>query len=283
MRRRWIDREERGRLRHLLVAVLGDLEEPARIPLREGAEEEVARRPVGAADQPPVRRGRPDERGRGDEPEGDANRDERRGGPEQGCQRCRTSVRRRRSARSRAVLLRVMFRRASRGRSAARPGSSTLRCSSPARAAACSALDLDAGDRAARREEIDHGRLDAGADIEDAPGLSDRGERRRRDVAHVDVVARLPAVAEDLRCTRLPRSRPKKIATTPASPCGVLPRAVDVAEPKRDMLRPVQAVIGREVLLATELGRAVRRERLARRRPRARESCARRRSRLRSS
>ena len=76
-----IDREEGGGLRHLLVAVLRDLEEPAGIPLREGAEEEVARRPVGVADQAPVRSGRPDERGRRAEPEGDADRDERRGGP----------------------------------------------------------------------------------------------------------------------------------------------------------------------------------------------------------
>ena len=76
-----IDREERGRLRHFLVAVLRDLEEPACIPLREGAEEEVARRPVGAADQAPVGRGRPDDGGRCTQPERDANRDERRGRP----------------------------------------------------------------------------------------------------------------------------------------------------------------------------------------------------------
>ena len=77
---RRVDGEERGRLRHLLVAVQRDLQEPACVPLRERLEEVVAEGAVRVADQPPLRRGRPDQRGRGAQPEGDADGDERRGG-----------------------------------------------------------------------------------------------------------------------------------------------------------------------------------------------------------
>ena len=52
-----------------------------------------------------------------------------------------------------------------------------------------------------------------------------------------------------------------KIATTPASLCGILARPVDVGEAKRHVPRAVKAVPGREVLLAAELRGAVRRER----------------------
>ena len=73
---RRVDGEEGRRLRHLLVAVQRDLQEPARVPLRERLEEEVARRAVGVADQAAVGSGRPDQCGRGAEPEGDADADE---------------------------------------------------------------------------------------------------------------------------------------------------------------------------------------------------------------
>ena len=44
-----------------------------------------------------------------------------------------------------------------------------------------------------------------------------------------------------------------KIATTPASPCGSWRGPVDVAEPQRDRVDPVQAPIERQIALGGEL------------------------------
>ena len=199
---RGVDGEEGGRLRHLLVAVQRDLEEPARVPLRERLEEEVACRAVRVADQPALGRGRPDQCRRGAQPEGDADRDEGGGGPQPHV---------RRSPSSSGVCGRQPSSRSER------ETSRTLRRASPGRAGACVGCGFDAGHAPARLEELVHGRLRRGADVEDAAVAADRGQHRPHDVADVDVVAGLLAVAEDRHSTRRRGAGPMKIATTPPS------------------------------------------------------------------
>ena len=242
---RGVDGEERRRLRHLLVPVQRDLEEPARVPLRERLEEEVARRAVRIADQPALGRGRPDQRCRGAEPEGDADRDEGCGGPQ-------PHVRRRPSSSD------VCGRQPS-SRSA-RETSRTLRSTSPGRAGACVA---SASTPATRRQASKSSLTDVsvlGADVEDAAVAAGRREHRRDDVADVDVVARLLAVAEDRHA--LAGAQPvDEDRDDAALELRQLARPVDVREAERDVTRPVQAVPGREVLLGRELRGAVGRER----------------------
>src|SRR2546428_4325958 len=56
---------------------------------------------------------------------------------------------------------------------------------------------LDPGDALDRLVQLEHRRLDAGADIEHAAAVVERGEHRTHDVVDIDVVARLAAVAVD--------------------------------------------------------------------------------------
>ena len=90
--------------------------------------------------------------------------------------------------------------------------------------------------------------------------MVDCGEGGRDHVAHEDVVARLPAVAEDLR-----RAVAGEVAHEDRDDAGlavrVLPRPVDVPVAERHVTAAVEAVVRRQVLLAGELGGAVRRER----------------------
>ena len=75
-----IEREERRRLLRV-VAVLGDVEEPLRVPVRERVEEQIGAGVVGAEgrDLRPAQ-GRPEQRQRGADPDRDADRDECPGG-----------------------------------------------------------------------------------------------------------------------------------------------------------------------------------------------------------
>ena len=120
-------------------------------------------------------------------------------------------------------------------------------------------LHLAACDPPARLEELVHGRLGAGADVEGASGLPDRGEYRGDDVADVDEVACLLAVAVD--GDALAAAKPvDEDRDDAAFELRQLPRPVDVCEPEGDMPRPVEAIPGRQVLLGRQLGRAVRRD-----------------------
>ena len=104
----------------------------------------------------------------------------------------------------------------------------------------------------------------AGADVEHAADVAvERRERRPRDVADVDVVAALRAVAEDP--ARLALEQPAEEDRDDAGlAVGILARPVDVAEAQRDVRRPVEPRERAEVALAGELRGAVRRERQAR-------------------
>ena len=131
-------------------------------------------------------------------------------------------------------------------------------------------LQLDAGHAPAGLVQLDHRGLAPGADVEHAAVLPGRGQRRARHVADVDVVARLPAVAEDARRPAFGQ-RAEEDRDHARLAVRVLPRPVDVAVAQRDVARPVEPVVRREVLLAGELRDAVGRERpalgLLRRRP----------------
>ncbi len=110
--------------------------------------------------------------------------------------------------------------------------------------------------------ELDHRGLVPGADVEHAAVLSCRGQRRARHVAGIDVVARLPAVAEDAWRPALGQ-RAEEDRDHARLAVRVLPRPVDVAVTQRDVPRPVEPVVRRQVLLAGELRDAVGRERPA--------------------
>ncbi len=147
----------------------------------------------------------------------------------------------------------------------ARLVSRTLRCSSPSLRRVEDRLDVDAGDAPADVEEVEHGGGDPRADVEDARRPLQRGQRHRSDVADVDVVPLLRAVAEDVR--RLPaREPPEEDGDDTRLAVRVLARPEDVAVAERRVLAPVEAVVGREVLLPRELRGSVLRERRAGRR-----------------
>ena len=145
-------------------------------------------------------------------------------------------------------------------------------------------LGAGAGRLAAHGVEQVDGRLDAGPDVEDAAAVAahggdERARRRRR---------RRRSRASARRRRRSSRGSPSREPVDEdrddaALELRELPRAVDVGEAERDVPRPVQPVPRRQVLLAGELGRAVRRQRLARDRPRAPGARTRRRSRRPSS
>ena len=78
-------------------------------------------------------------------------------------------------------------------------------------------LGIAAGDRSARTVQFEHARLAAGADVEDAAVVPDRGEERVDDVPDEDEVARLASVAEDRSSGSLRSIRSRKIETTPPS------------------------------------------------------------------
>src|SRR5205085_10173828 len=121
-------------------------------------------------------------------------------------------------------------------------------------------LALDAGCALDRGVELVHRRLGAGADVDDpaAPELG-RREHRLDDVAGVDVVARLAAVAEDRRLAALVQEAHEDRDDARLA-VRLLAGPVDVAEAKCDVPRPKEAVPRREVLLGGELRRPVRRE-----------------------
>ena len=154
-------------------------------------------------------------------------------------------------------------------------------CTSPSRAGSNAGSAVAARDRRARAMQLEHARLAAGADVEDAAAVAGRGEQRVDDVADEDEVARLAAVAEDRR--RLPaREALEEDRDDAALEARLLPRAEDVAEAERDVPAAVDAVPAGEVLLGAELRDPVRRERLRAARPRPRGRRTRRRSRRRS-
>jgi len=117
-----------------------------------------------------------------------------------------------------------------------------------------------ARDAAAALVEVDDRRLVAGADVVDAAVLPERGDRRSRDISHVHVVAGLEPVAEDARllaaCERAEEDRDDaRLAVR------ILPRPVHVAVAEGDVPRLVKPVVRAQVLLPSELRRAVRGER----------------------
>ena len=142
----------------------------------------------------------------------------------------------------------------------ASPGSSTERWRSPSRSGPCSgSISLPRG-AAHRVDELEHRRRPAGRDVEDAAAERRRRQRRAGHVPDVDVVALLRAVAEDRRPPPV-RDRAQEDRDDARLAVRVLPRPVDVAVAQRDVPRPVEPVPRGEVLLAGQLGRAVRRQR----------------------
>ena len=125
-------------------------------------------------------------------------------------------------------------------------------------------LRSDARGLGARLVEREHRRLRAAPDVEDAAALvRRRGEQRRDDVADVDEVAGLQAVAEDRRPVAAcePVEEDRDHATFEARR---LTRAEDVREPRDHVARAVDPVEALQVLLAAELRDPVGRERQAR-------------------
>ncbi len=102
------------------------------------------------------------------------------------------------------------------------------------------------------------------AALVDAAVVAGGEEQRVDDVADVDVVARLQAVAEDRRCGAV-AEQAHEDGDHARLAVGHLPRPVHVAEAERDVRAPVQPVPGGEVLLAADLRGPVRRERTQRR------------------
>ena len=125
-----------------------------------------------------------------------------------------------------------------------------------------SAASVGSSDAGAQLVELGDRRLAACSDVEHTALVAEGGERRTGDVADIDVVACLHAVAEDPRllaaCQRAEEDRDDASLTV-----RVLSRAVDVPVAERDVSCPVQPVVGAQVLLGCELRRAIRRERLA--------------------
>jgi dTMP kinase len=111
--------------------------------------------------------------------------------------------------------------------------------------------------------EVEHGRLDARADVEDAAVGAHRSEERSHDVADVDEVTRLQAVAEDRRLLAALHALEEDRDHAPLQAC-LLSWAVDVRQPQDDMAGPVDPVPAAEVLLAAELRDPVRGQRVAR-------------------
>ncbi len=97
------------------------------------------------------------------------------------------------------------------------------------------------------------------------PSLADGGEQRGNDVADVDEVARLTAVAVDRRRLALRHPLEEDRHDAALEP-GVLPRPVHVGKTQCDMTRAVNAVPAGEIVLAALLRDAVGRERLERER-----------------
>src|SRR5581483_5753601 len=124
-------------------------------------------------------------------------------------------------------------------------------------------LALDAGDAADRVVELDDRRLPARADVEDAPvRVGSCRQHRGGDVGDVHVVTRLRALAVDRR-RAVAVQEPHEDRDDARLSVRLLARAVDVAEAQGDVRRAIQTVPRREVLLAGELRRPVRRERPA--------------------
>ena len=144
---------------------------------------------------------------------------------------------------SRGARPRGCARAASRARP--RRGSDRGRCAGALRdAPARSRVELRARDSLAQLEQLDDGGLTPGAHVVDAAVVRPRGHGRAGDVADVDVVARLRAVAEDLR--RLAGEQPLEEDRDDARlAVRVLPRAVHVPVPQRRRARPVEPVVRR--------------------------------------
>ncbi len=107
---------------------------------------------------------------------------------------------------------------------AAREGSRKLRRTSPSRAGACSAGVSDPATLAQSPYRSTTDVSPPGPDVEDAAIVADRRDGHSRDVAHVHVIARLEAVAEDLRL--LPaRERAEEDGDDAGLAVGILPRA----------------------------------------------------------
>ena len=143
-------------------------------------------------------------------------------------------------------------------------------------------LRARAGGGAAQVVELDNRGLAPGPDVEDPAFLPERGQRRPGDVADVDVVAGLEAVAEDARLL-VAGEGAEEDRDDAGLAVRILARPVDVPVPERDVDRPVEAVVRAQVLLGGELRGAVRRDREARRRLLRGLVRTRRRSRRRSS
>ena len=90
-----------------------------------------------------------------------------------------------------------------------------------------------------------------------------RRDGRPGDVRDVDVVARLRAVAVDVRLVAA-EERAEEDRNDAGLAVGILAWPVDVPEAERDVLRLVQAVVRAQILLAGELRGAVRGERVQR-------------------
>jgi hypothetical protein len=111
--------------------------------------------------------------------------------------------------------------------------------------------------RGERVDDLEHAGLDAAADVVRAGGVRvDRAQVGVDDVAHVHVVARLLAVAEDLGSPAL-QQRAAEDRDHPGLAERVLAGAVDVAVAQRDRRQPMQAREQRAVVLGAELGQAI--------------------------
>ncbi len=147
----------------------------------------------------------------------------------------------------------------------ARPASRTLRCSSPSRGGSNTG---SMSTPEARRQASKSSSTDVATPVptlKTPVGRSSARHRHRRDVAHVDVVALLGAVAEDVR--RLPAGQE---AEEDGDDAGLAVRILTgpehVAVAKRRVPGSVEPVVRGQVLLARKLRRPVLGEGLARRR-----------------
>ena len=132
---------------------------------------------------------------------------------------------------------------------AARALSIAIRWTSPGRAGAISGSNSRSQTLASRLAELEHARLDAGADVVGAPGLRPGpGQERLDDVADVHVVARLVPVAEHPRGASA-QKRSAEDGHHPRLSERVLPRPVDVAQPQGDPRDVVEPPVQRHVAL----------------------------------